>query len=204
MRAWAIVPVKHLRQAKSRLAQVLTPNQRATLGRALLARTLDVLTVQPDLAGVLVVSADPTALALAKARGAVALMEIEVSLNAALAQATAWLAERGAEATLVIPADLPFLSGEDVAGLLALAGPPPAVVLAPDRREQGTNALLSAPPGLIPYAFGMGSFARHQALCRARGVPCRLYRSPGLAFDLDLPEDLREWMPSLPPKRGGR
>ncbi|MER3514272.1 MAG: 2-phospho-L-lactate guanylyltransferase, partial [Chloroflexota bacterium] len=80
-----------MRQAKSRLAPVLTPNQRATLGRALLARTLDVLTAQPVLAGVLVVSADPTALDLAKAKGAVALMEIEVSLNAALAQATAWL-----------------------------------------------------------------------------------------------------------------
>lgn len=196
MKPWVIVPVKSLRQAKSRLAPVLTPNQRATLGRALLARTLDVLTAQPVLAGVLVVSADPTALDLAKAKGAVALMEIEVSLNAALAQATAWLAERGAEATLVLPADLPLLSGEDVAGLVALAEPLPVVVLAPDRREQGTNALLSAPPGLIPYAFGAGSFARHQELCQARGVPCRLYRSPGLAFDVDVPEDLREWLPS--------
>lgn len=201
MRAWAIVPVKQLRQAKSRLASVLTPNQRATLGRALLARTLDILTAQPALAGVLVISADPTALDLAKAKGAVALMEMEVSLNAALAQATAWLTERGAEATLVIPADLPSLNGEDVAGLLALAGPPPVVVLAPDRREQGTNALLSAPPALIPYAFGTDSFARHQELCRERGVPCRLYRAPGLAFDLDVPEDLQEWMPSLPRNR---
>lgn len=194
MRAWAIVPVKSLRQAKSRLAPVLTPNQRATLGRALLARTLDVLTVQSVLAGVLVVSADPTALDLAKAKGAVALMEIEVSLNAALAQATAWLVERGAEATLVLPADLPLLSGEDVAGLVTRAEPAPAVVLAPDRREQGTNAFLSVPPSLIPYAFGAGSFARHQELCQVRGVPCRLYRSPGLAFDVDLPEDLREWL----------
>jgi 2-phospho-L-lactate guanylyltransferase len=202
MKPWAVVPVKSLRQAKSRLAPVLTPNQRATLGRALLARTLDVLTAQPVLAGVLVVSADPTALDLAKAKGAVALMEIEVSLNAALAQATAWLAERGAEATLVLPADLPLLSGEDVAGLVALAKPAPVVVLAPDRREQGTNALLSAPPGLIPYAFGVGSFARHRELCQARGVPCRLYRSPGLAFDVDVPEDLREWLPSLPPGEG--
>lgn len=194
MKPWAVVPVKSLRQAKSRLAPVLTPNQRATLGRALLARTLDVLTAQPVLAGVLVVSADPTALDLAKAKDAVALMEIEVSLNAALAQATAWLAERGAEATLVLPADLPLLSGEDVAGLVALAEPSPVVVLAPDRREQGTNALLSAPPGLIPYAFGAGSFARHQELCQVRRVPCRLYRSPGLAFDVDVPEDLREWL----------
>jgi 2-phospho-L-lactate guanylyltransferase (CobY/MobA/RfbA family) len=50
--------------------------------------------------------------------------------------------------------------------------------------------------------FGVGSFARHQELCQARGVPCRLYRSPGLAFDVDVPEDLREWLPSFPPGEG--
>ncbi len=196
-KTWAIVPVKPLRQAKSRLAPALTANQRATLGRSFLAHTLDVLTSGSDLAGVLVISADATALDLARAKGAVGLLETDPGLNAALAQATAWAVEHGADATLVVPADLPLLAPEDIQRVLALAEPMPTVVLAPDRREEGTNALLSAPPGLIPYAFGPGSFARHRAHCRARNVPCRVYRSPRLAFDVDLPEDLRQWVGSL-------
>jgi 2-phospho-L-lactate guanylyltransferase len=197
VKTWAIVPVKRLREAKSRLSSILTRNQRATLGRALLAHTLDVLAARANLAGVLVVSADATALMLAKGKGALSLMESEAGMNTALAQAAAWALAHGAEATLVLPADLPLLTPKDVAELLALAEPTPAVVLAPDRREQGTNALLSTPPGLIPYLFGPGSFARHTQACEARGVLYRIYRSPRVAFDIDLPEDLREWVGSL-------
>jgi 2-phospho-L-lactate guanylyltransferase len=68
----------------------------------------------------------------------------------------------------------------------------PRVVLAPDRREQGTNAMLQSPPAVLPIAIGAGSLVRHRALARARGADLAMFRSPGTSFDVDLPGDLEE------------
>ncbi|HZD57735.1 MAG TPA: hypothetical protein VE136_13465, partial [Anaerolineales bacterium] len=67
---------------------------------------------------------------------------------------------------------------------------PPVVVLAPDRRQQGTNALLVCPAGLIEYDFGPGSFARHCERARAAGARLEILELPSLELDMDLPEDL--------------
>jgi hypothetical protein len=94
----------------------------------------------------------------------------------------------------------PGLTAADVAALVALAGADaPTVVLAPDRHERGTNALLLRPPDAIPFAFGPDSLARHQAVATARGLPVRLYYAPGTALDLDTPEDLA----ALPERAAG-
>jgi len=79
-----------------------------------------------------------------------------------------------------------------VAALLALAERPPVAVLAPDRHGTGTNALLLRPPAALPFAFGVGSLARHRAVARARGLLSRSYDAPGTALDLDTPADLAE------------
>ena len=67
----------------------------------------------------------------------------------------------------------------------------PAVVIAPCRRESGTNALLLRPADLVPFSFGPASFAAHCAAARAAGVEPAVYRSASIALDLDTPEDWR-------------
>ncbi len=67
---------------------------------------------------------------------------------------------------------------------------PPVVVVAPDRRRQGTNALLVCPAGLIEYDFGPGSFQRHCKRAREAGARLEILELPSLALDMDLPEDL--------------
>lgn len=200
---WAIVPAKPLAQAKSRLAMVLSPAEREQLARSLLCHTLDVLAslILPaelaisgpasGLAGILVVSADLKVRELAVARGVAWLPELEPpGLNGALEQAAAAARARGARGVLIVPADLPHLTAAAVAELLAAAGELPVAVIAPDRREEGTNALLVAPPGLIAFSFGPGSFQRHVAAARAAGVRTVVWRHPAWACDVDWPEDL--------------
>ena len=70
MTLWAIVPVKPLRRGKSRLAEVLTQEERKDLNRNLLAHTVDTLAAIPEIEHVLVISRDPEALALAREHGA--------------------------------------------------------------------------------------------------------------------------------------
>ena len=204
MRLVAVVPLQALAGAKSRLAAALAPAERAALTLRLLHGVLDALAA-PAVAERLVVSPDPRALAEARAAGAATLRQRLPTrgdaLNDALAEARDWAAARGADALLVVLGDLPLLTAADVAALVALAGrDAPVVVLAPDRHERGTNALLLRPPDAIPFAFGPDSLARHLAAATARGLPVRLYRAPGTALDLDTPEDLA----ALPARVVGR
>ena len=191
MTTWAIVPVKPMRRAKSRLGSVLGADERLALSREMLNRVLEALVGVPEIERTLLVSRDSEAMALARHHGARTLSERPpIDLNQALQQATRAAVGSGASAVLVVPADLPLVTADDLRELVSLAESPPVVVIAPDRRQAGTNALLASPAGLIEYAFGPSSFDRHRALALAAGARVLVCDRPGLALDLDLPEDL--------------
>ncbi len=191
MTLWAIVPVKPLRYGKSRLAEVLTQDERADLNRRLLAHTLDTLTAIPELEHVLVVSRDQSALALAREYGARTVQESGASkLNGSLARATVVAQNYATRGVLIVPADLPLITPEDVRVMLERAKDPPVVVVAPDRRREGTNALLVCPTGLIEYEYGPGSFQRHCRRAIQAGARLEVCDLPSIALDMDLPEDL--------------
>ena len=191
MTLWAIVPVKPLRYGKSRLAEVLTSDERTDLNRRMLAHTLDTLTAIPEIEHVLVVSRDQAALALAREYGARTVQENgSPHLNVALTRATVVAKNYATRGVLIIPADLPLITPEDVRVMLERSVDPPVVVVAPDRRHDGTNALLVCPTGLIEYEFGPGSFQRHCERAQNAGARLEICDLPSLALDMDLPEDL--------------
>jgi len=191
MTLWAIVPVKPLRRSKSRLSKVLNRDARAELSRDMLVHTLSVLSDVPGVSRTLVVSRDSQALALAREHGARTVTEHGTpELNPALSRATQVARGYGVSSVLVLPADLPLIQREDVEALLAHASDPPVVVIAPDRHQSGTNALLSAPPGLIDYDFGPDSFKHHVERARATGARVVICNLPSFGLDVDLPEDL--------------
>lgn len=191
MTIWAIVPVKPLRRGKSRLAASLAEDERAALNKLLLQRTLRTLTELKEVEQVLVISRDAAALALAREIGARTVLEDGApALNTALQRATVVAQVYASRGVLVIPADLPLLRASDVQQLLERAKDPPVVVIAPDRHQRGTNALLLAPANLIEYDFGGDSFRRHCDRARQAGARLEIIELPTLGLDLDLPEDL--------------
>lgn len=191
MTFWAIVPVKPLRRGKSRLSGVLSEDERTQLNRQLLIHTVQVLSQVEGLEHILVVSRDPQALAVARDYNARTLLEDgSPHLNVALTRATAVARTYNARGVLILPADLPHLNPADVQTMLAAGEHPPVVVLAPDQRREGTNAMLINPAGLIEYDFGPQSFERHKRLAEAAGVAVKVCELPSLAQDVDLPEDL--------------
>jgi 2-phospho-L-lactate/phosphoenolpyruvate guanylyltransferase len=191
MTIWAIVPVKPLRRGKSRLAGTLSEDERAELNQSLLQHTLHTLSDIKDLEQVLVVSRDPHALTVARQHGARTVREDgQPELNTALTRATVVAKVHATRGVLILPADLPLISREDVLTLIAKAGEPPVVVIAPDRHGKGTNALLISPSGLIEYDFGENSFQRHCERAKQAGARLEIVDLPSLGLDLDLPEDL--------------
>jgi len=191
MTLWAIVPVKPLRHGKSRLAEMLSEDERADLNRRLLVHTLTILGSIPEIEHILVISRDPAALSLARNHGARTVQENGTpQLNVALARATVVVKNYHTHGVLIVPADLPLLTPEDVRLMLDHATAPPVVVVAPDRHKEGTNCLLICPVGLIEYEFGPGSFQKHCAQAIRAGARLEIVDLPSLALDMDLPEDL--------------
>jgi 2-phospho-L-lactate guanylyltransferase len=190
MSIWAIVPVKPFSQAKSRLATALKAEAREALAEKLFRHGLSVLQECSELRGVLVVSRDTKALAIARDYKANTLQERESSdLNTALTRAAEVIQLQNAEGILIVPADLPLYTRDDIEEILRQGRYGDVLVIAPDRREDGTNAMLIKPPSSIPFAFGIGSFQRHLALAAQAEVATKIVRREGLALDLDTPDD---------------
>jgi 2-phospho-L-lactate guanylyltransferase len=178
---------------KSRLAGIISDEARVTLNEKLLGHTLQILAKMQDIGQVLVVSRDPNVLTIARDYGAKTILENgSPQLNTALTRATVFAQLHSVRGVLILPADLPLLSETDIRSIIELANDkPPVVVISPDRHEDGTNALLISPAGLIEYDFGPGSFNRHCQRARDASARLEIIKLPSLAFDLDVPEDLK-------------
>jgi 2-phospho-L-lactate guanylyltransferase len=185
----AIVPVKPLYLAKSRLGSLLTIDERRALALAMLDDVLAALRATTALSGTIVVSRDAEVLALAARSGVSALLERADDLNGAFSQAAAFAELSGATRLLALPADLPLITPAEISGLIASGVESGGVALAPSR-DGGTNGLYRPVAAALPFLFGVGSLARHMAAARERGLPTRLFRAPGLELDIDRPDDL--------------
>jgi 2-phospho-L-lactate guanylyltransferase len=191
MTIWAIVPVKPFLLGKSRLASTLSGDDRSRFNRMLLEHTLEVLRDSPEIDQTLVVSRDPEVLAVARELKARTLQEHGVShLNMALMRATVVAKAFEIRGLLILPADLPLLSQEDIKVMIGTLNGDRVIVIAPDRHNDGTNALLISPAGLISYEFGPQSFNKHCARAAKAGARLEIVRRISLGLDLDRPDDL--------------
>ena len=199
MSVWVVVPVKPLNHANSSRADVLTADQRQRFAEGMLRRVLTVARSVRSVTGTLVISRDQKALAIARDLGARTVQESGTpDLNPALMRATQLLASWRTDSVLVLPADLPFIDADDVAGLIRAAGnAEQSVVIAPDHSRDGTNALFVRPPGLITYDYGPDSYERHLAQAHASGAHVVEYQSENLKFDLDVPQDIADFYERL-------
>jgi 2-phospho-L-lactate guanylyltransferase len=100
----------------------------------------------------------------------------------------------GFRRVLQLPADLPYLQAEDVALVLSRNPAPPSTVLVPSRDGTGTNALLRSPADLYPSRFGVASLTLHLQEARRTGARIEVVQVERIAFDLDDPEDLHEFL----------
>jgi 2-phospho-L-lactate guanylyltransferase len=190
MSTWAIIPAKCFERAKSRLAPVLSAPERRRLSENMFRHVLDVALGAPELSGVVVVTECPTVTRLATARGAAVVRDARSGqLGESMDEALRTLPLQATSA-LILMGDLPHLCPEDVSALLEPLDRA-HVVLAPDRVDEGTNALALRLPLRVNTAFGRtGSYAEHLLRFREAAVPAATLRTETLAFDVDWPQDV--------------
>lgn len=192
MSLWLVVPVRSLRDGKSRLAPALEAQQRRAFVEWLLVRTLEQAAQFPGLEHTLVVSACDEARARASARGVTVIEErAPGGLNNALRQAQLALRQAGVTRMLMVSSDLPLLQAQDLQ-CLAAASSAGAIAIAPDRARQGTNGISLHAAVDFDFAFGPNSFQRHLERVQQLDIASAIVERTGLAFDVDVPDDLTE------------
>lgn len=193
MRTNIVIPVKDFASAKQRLSAVLGDPDRIRLARCLYERTLAFFARHFASYPVLVVTDSRSAAAIARRCGATALFEpAQAGLSAAAQWAADWSARHGFDRQLLVPTDIAELDDNEIRGLLEYAHPGPSVVICP-ARDAGTNALLTTPPGVIPFRFGARSSELHRDSARRQGIECTILDLPHLRFDVDSADDLQAW-----------
>ncbi len=186
-----LIPVKDLSGAKQRLAAVLDQPARTELAKAMLFDVLETVASWKNRPQVALVTGDSFASDLAMQYGLQVIPDGDNrGETAAIAMATQICESRGIEGTLVIPGDIPLITGQELEKILASA-PAEGSVLVPAADGRGTNAALRRPAGLFPLRFGNDSFKPHLAAAHATQKPCVVLELPGIALDVDRPDDLR-------------
>jgi 2-phospho-L-lactate guanylyltransferase len=186
-----LVPVKDFKDAKQRLSSVLTSEERFALAQAMCEDVLQALARWQSRPAVAVVTSDSFARDLAARFNFEVIADDNTGETSAIEMATTICRGRGAESTLVVPADIPLIDSVELQKIVDTA-PAAGAVLVPDAAGRGTNAAWRAPGDLFPLRFGNDSFLPHLAAAKATGLPCVVLKLPGIARDIDRPEDLRE------------
>jgi 2-phospho-L-lactate/phosphoenolpyruvate guanylyltransferase len=187
-----LLPVKDLRNAKKRLAGVLTPEERFGLAQAMLADTIRAIRGVRNAQKIFVISNYQPVLDVAEENGWEILREAQqISESDSVDAASKLCKERGVRSLLRLPLDLPLIQPQDIDELLAIECASPVMVIVPSRDGTGTNALLRTPPTLFPSHFGEGSFAKHLAEAAHARAEVLIRRNPRFEMDVDDESDLR-------------
>ena len=186
-----LVPIKNLADAKQRLSPILSPEERFALAQAMCEDVLEALANWQSRPAVAVVTTDSLARDLAARFHFEVITDDNCGETSAIEMATAVCRERGAESTLVVPADIPMIDSSELQKIADCA-PKSGAVLVPDAAGRGTNAAWRSPGDLFPLRFGNDSFQPHLAAAKATGLTCVVLKLPGIARDVDRPEDLHE------------
>ena len=195
MGLWAVVPVKERAAAKQRLARLLPEALRRELAQAMLEDVLAALAAVPGLAGIVVVTVEPAARRLAARYGARVVEDgARDGHTGAVTAAARRLRAEGQAGMLTVPGDVPLVTAAEIAALIAAHRPVPAFTIAPSHDEQGSNAILMSPPDAVPLRFGKDSFFPHLRAAEACGIRPTVLRLPGIALDIDTPEDLAAFL----------
>ena len=197
---WAVVPVKEFAGAKQRLSSILSPEERRALAAIMLEDVLEALNAARELAGLLVVTADPVATALGLRYGARVVTEgAREGHTGAVTAAQRLLVREGRAGMMTMPGDIPRATSGEIAAALAAHGAAPSFTIVPAHDDLGSNTIIMSPPDAVPLRFGDNSFYPHLDAARAKGIDPVVVRCAGISMDIDNPADLVMFIKMAPP-----
>jgi len=183
-----LLPVKDFANAKQRLASKLDPSARAGLARSMCLDVLNTLARTRVPNRVVVFTAADEVIQMARPLGFDVVLEKAVDGHSAAVNHMVSELLSSSSRILSIASDLPRLVPSEIDFVLDAATEP--ITLIPSRDWTGTNGALFISPARIVMEYGEGSFRRHLSKAAAAGHRADVMNLPGIAFDIDTPEDL--------------
>ena len=205
----AVLPIKQLANAKQRLSDLLTPEERHQFFSCMVEDVLTAVEATPQIDRVLVVTDDAAVAELAGAYSAEVIPEPSPpGMSAAVTAAGRLLAGEHVGTMLFLPGDLPLITPEELEVVLegfaagrdsgAQSEVKPEMLIVPAADLGGSNCIACSPPDCMEFAFGVGSFKRHLEIARSRGLASAVAKLPGIGLDVDTPDDLKRLLEAAP------
>jgi 2-phospho-L-lactate guanylyltransferase len=201
---WAVVPIKELEGAKQRLAPLLSPAERRALIEVMMGEVLEAVAGARSLAGIVVVTVDPQATALAARLGARVVTDgARDGHTGSVTAGLRLLAREGRGGMITLPADIPAVTPQEIDLVVAAHLPAKSFTISPAHDDLGSNAVICSPPDSVPLRFGDNSYFPHLEAAERCGIEPTVIRQPGIAMDIDHPVDLAAFL-RLPQSAGTR
>lgn len=190
----AVIPMKNLNFAKSRLSTILTRQQRKNLIFFLLDITIKTLKESRLITEIIVVSSDKTIEKFSFENSLKFIKEdYDSGVNNAVILADRYCINNNIDANIVIPHDLPFISAKEIDQICNISQKyPKCIILCPSKRFDGTNILFRKPPNVIKTFYDDNSYMNHLKEAQKHNIPIESLELDNLMFDIDTREDLIE------------
>ena len=173
---------------KSRLSHVMGAGQRLEFSLLMLDGVLKAIARAGLKPRCLVVSSNESAIRRSRLAGCRVVKERSAEgVNEAVRKGVASSKE---DTFLVVPSDLPWLTGRDLKEALGLRVSGADMVISPSRAFDGTNLLLFSRDNRIALSYDSNSFWNHLASAASRGLKVAVYTGQGVVHDVDSVEDL--------------
>ena len=201
---WAIVPIKELDGAKQRLSPLLSPAQRRALIEVMMGEVLEAVAASPALSGILVVTLDPQATALANRLGARVVTDgARDGHTGSVMGGMRLLLSEGRGGMLTLPADIPAVTSQEISLVVGAHLPGRSFTISPAHDHLGSNTVICSAPDAVPLRFGDNSYYPHLDAAAKAGIEPTVIHQPGIAMDIDHPVDLAMFL-ALPQSVGTR
>jgi 2-phospho-L-lactate guanylyltransferase len=196
MKIAAVIPMKSLHSAKSRLSNILTAQQRKNLAMYLLDVTIKELKKSNFISEIIIVSNDKAVKNYTCLNNLKFIKDSDEGVNKAVILADKYCIDKGINANIVIPQDLPFISATEIDEICNISNKyHKCIIICPSKRFDGTNVLFRKPPDVIKTHYDNNSYMNHLKEAYKFKIPIESLDIVKLRFDLDTKEDLLELFP---------
>lgn len=188
---WIIIPVKDTSQSKQRLSERLSASERQKLAHAMLEDVLEAVVKLRDRAPCTLVTIDPFAEACASRYGLRVITDgAHDGHTGAVDGGRRRLASEGVEGIVTLPGDIPLVTSAEINKVLDIHSQSRGFTIVPAADKKGSNAIACTPPLAVPLRFGDNSYYPHLSAARKAGIEPATIELPGIATDVDTPDDL--------------
>ena len=192
---WAVIPFKQVQKAKQRLSSILSIEERRILSLKMLEDVLAAARTSDVFDKIVVATNCKEGFLVADKMGALHFETFEDSgLNSAAKKSANWLSLQGIKTMCLFPADIPLVSESEFQQIAIDHASHKGFTIVPSHDFKGTNCMLLSPPNILPFCFGMNSYAEHIRQGIKLKLSCQSKHFHGIALDIDNPNDLKKLM----------